>query len=201
MPKTPLPPPPLPGWFPPVVSLVCIALFLLHASGTVTFDAIALLLLAGAVLVWVLPNLTKVKLGDLELDLKVDALIAAQAEPEGDPPPFGPKDWLFTNAINEIRVELPDLRPADADPNRDPVPMGRLVLPQAAPQRQSLRAALGASRYPLRNETGLMRDTGMEAAALRQELQALQDAGAAVGLTDATGRRLWGLTAAGRAQT
>lgn len=92
-PVAPKPPavPPLPDWLAPALSVGLLGLLLLHLGGKVTVDTTALALIGLILLSWLLPLLSKLKVGGVEIELRervaaleqeTEAIVDAAAAPD-----------------------------------------------------------------------------------------------------------------------
>ncbi|MDQ2090911.1 hypothetical protein [Marimonas arenosa] len=168
-------------WIPLAFTLVSGLLLVLHFQGRITLDSPVITLVGAAVLVWFLPLVTRIKLGENEIELgkrmsevemavrqdaeRVDALVDTQIAPE-----------------------------ADDDGGAGPAAAEALDPDQAA-----ILLALDHPRYNLRTVTGTRKESGLASnAAVAATLDRLKDKGLVRTVTGKSGTPVWGLTQKGR---
>ena len=171
-------------WIPLAFSLVAGLLLVLHFTGKITLDSPAVTLIGAAVLIWFLPLVTKIKLGDNEIELgqrvaNVEAAVAEDAE--------------RVDALVDAQIA-----PEDTD-DVDPSPDKALQKNALAADQQAILLALDHPRYTLRTVTGTRKESGLaNNTAVSTELDLLKDLGLVRTVTGKSGTPVWGLTQKGR---
>jgi len=173
-PNPDVPLPPLPAWLSPVLSVAIGILLIIHLFTKTKMDTVALGLIGLAMLAWLLPRLSKFKAGGVEFEL-------AQVQ----------------KTVQKLEEQTEAIVEAAAAPEG----AAEVLRLTAETPPQTLTEALASGPYAFRSLAALSSATGRTGHQIEIELAGMVADGRAVGVRGKGGRRLWGLTAAGRLRT
>lgn len=162
---------PLPPWAGIALSILALGFFAFHVAGRLPLDGTALILLGAAVALLYLPHVSKLKLGDFEVELR--------------------------ERVARLEEDNEKIIAATTGPEHE-ISLFHTTLDAKTGQRPSLAEAMAEGPWAFRTLGALSRRTGKSPAETEAALRGMVASGLVVMLRRRDGQALWGLTPAGR---